>query len=144
MGNDDFSETFQTCFHQVYLQCYRRIRSEHDRLTPQTIAVLSHLTEMGPATVQELTQHFGRAQSSVTELVDRLQANGLVDRMADARDRRRVFIWLTPDGQTRLREATTPLDPARLAALAQRLSPEEQAEFLALFTKLTQGETHEM
>lgn len=144
MTDGAFSEGFQTCFHAVYMQCFRRLSSEAERITPQTLGVLAHLANIGPATVQELATHFERAQSTVTEIVDRLQSNGLVDRMPDERDRRRVFIWLTKQGQQKLQEATTPLDPARILALAENLTDEEQATFLALFTKLTKGENHEL
>ena len=136
----DFTDEFQTCFHATYMRCFRRIPSEADRLTPQTLAVLTHLADIGPATVRELSQHFNRAQSTVTELVDRLQNNGLIDRMPDQRDRRRVFIWLSDLGQTKLREAKTPLDPMLVETLAKTLTKTEQKTFLALFQKLTQGE----
>lgn len=136
----NFSDRFQLCFHQIYTDCYRRLPSETDRLTPQTVAILSHLAQMGPATVQELATHFGRAQSTVTQMIDRLQQGELIARMPDERDRRRVFIWLTDIGKQRLQAATTPLDPSLIEAMADRLSLAEQETLLALFEKLTQGE----
>ncbi len=144
VDNQDFPTEFQSCFHAIYLRCFRRLSSESERITPQTLGVLAHLANIGPATVQELATHFGRAQSTVTEIVDRLQSNGLVDRMPDERDRRRIFIWLTKQGRAKLQEATTPLDPTRVSTLAENLTDDEQATFLALFTKLTKGENHEL
>lgn len=140
MAARNFSDDFQACFHQIYMRCYRRIPSEVARLSPQTVAILSHLANIGPATVQELATHFGRAQSTTTQIIDGLQKAALVERMPDDRDRRRVFIWLTSEGQTRLSEATSPLDPALIAVMAKNLSAEERAVFLDLFNKLTQGE----
>lgn len=137
----DFATRFQTCFHQTYTDCYRRLPSEADRLTPQTVAILSHLAKMGPATVQELATHFNRAQSTVTQIIDRLQQGELVARMPDERDRRRVFIWLTDHGKQRMREATTPLDPDLIADMSGRLSETEQVTLLTLFEKLTQEAT---
>lgn len=43
---------------------------------------------------------------SAGELVDRAVANGLVARLEDPEDRRRVLVQLTPDGEDHLRELT--------------------------------------
>lgn len=137
MKGDEFSAAFQANFQTVFMRCHRRISTEAVRPTPQTMAALVHLSTIGPATVQELANHFGRAQSTVTEMVDRFQHNGLVARMPDERDRRRIFIWLTDEGKNRLQEAMTPLDPARIMKMADRLSEDEKTEFLRLFSKLT-------
>ena len=47
--------------------------------------------------------------ASITNAVDRLEADGLVERVAHPRDRRTVLARITPAGRTRLTEATESL-----------------------------------
>jgi len=49
-------------------------------------------------TIGELARGILIAQSSTTRLVDRAAADGLVEKFADARDRRRVLVRITPAG----------------------------------------------
>ncbi len=56
----------------------------------------------GPLTVGEQAAHLRVGRATATELIDRLEAKGLVERMRDERDRRRVFVWLTNEGRRRL------------------------------------------
>jgi DNA-binding MarR family transcriptional regulator len=71
-------------------------------LTPRMLEVLRHLAGSGPLTVGELAAHLGISRATATELVDRLEAKAIVGRMRDERDQRRVFVWLTNEGRTRL------------------------------------------
>lgn len=80
----------------------------------------------GPLTVGEAAQHLDRAQSVVSEIVDRLEAKGLLERLRDARDRRRVLVWLSEAGQAHLAREQQVLDVERLAAAAAALSPGER------------------
>ncbi|MHB1473823.1 MAG: MarR family winged helix-turn-helix transcriptional regulator [Dermatophilaceae bacterium] len=57
----------------------------------------------GPLTVGEATAHLSRAQSVVSEIVDRLEARGLLERETDPADRRRTLVWLTKSGHEILR-----------------------------------------
>jgi DNA-binding MarR family transcriptional regulator len=83
-------------------------------ITPRMLGILRHLAELGP----------------LTELVDRLQAKGLVERMRDERDQRRVFVWLTEVGRERIRSlAASRLDDPFLAAVAA-LSPTMRAHII--------------
>jgi len=68
-------------------------------ITPHMLACLRHLAAAGPLTVGEQALHLGISRASATELVDRLEAKGLVERMRDQRDQRRVFVWLTETGR---------------------------------------------
>jgi DNA-binding MarR family transcriptional regulator len=67
-------------------------------LPPRMLAALQHLFLSGPLTIGEQAEHHGVSRPTMTELVDRLQDRGLVTRMPDERDRRRVFVWLTDLG----------------------------------------------
>jgi DNA-binding MarR family transcriptional regulator len=99
-------------------------------ITPRMLGILRHLAESGPLTVGEQALHLGIGRATATELVDRLQAKGLVERMRDERDQRRVFVWLTEVGGERIRSlAASRLDDPFLAAVAA-LSPTTRAHII--------------
>jgi DNA-binding MarR family transcriptional regulator len=52
-----------------------------------------------PVPLSELAQHQHCVRSNITQLVDRLEKDGLVRRRADATDRRSVRAALTPAGE---------------------------------------------
>ncbi len=71
-------------------------------LTARMAEVVEHLAGAGPLTVGELALHLGIGRATATELIDRLETKGVVERMRDERDQRRVFVWLTKEGRRRL------------------------------------------
>lgn len=63
-------------------------------------SALSRLQEAGePLTLSELAERLSCVRSNITQLVDRLEADGLVRRVADPADRRSVRAELTPLGR---------------------------------------------
>ena len=65
-------------------------------------SALSRLQEAGePLTLSELAERLSCVRSNITQLVDRLEADGLVRRVADPTDRRSVRAELTPLGRER-------------------------------------------
>ena len=85
--------------------------------------MLQHLALSGPLTVGEAARHFSRAQSVVSEMVDRLVAPCLCERMRDERDRRRVLVWLTPAGFDELERDRKVLSNERVEAAMRRMTP---------------------
>jgi DNA-binding MarR family transcriptional regulator len=124
----DEAAAFCELFPAVYVRLCRR----HDRdasrarLTPQQDAALHHLAMSGPLTIGEMARHFARAQSVVSEIVDGLEGKGLLERMRDARDRRRVLVWLTDEGRNVLARRAEVLDPARVARAMRALPPAQR------------------
>jgi DNA-binding MarR family transcriptional regulator len=88
-------------------------------LTPQRylLMLMIHGAPNGSrqATVSDLAQRLALAQSTVTELVDRSEAAGLVTRIASDTDARVVFVRLTAEGERRLAPAVTGLRAERAA-----------------------------
>ena len=72
----------------------------------------------GRATLGELAERLALAPSSVTELVARSEALGLVRRELDPSRRRVVFVAVTPEGDRRLGAVVDELEGER-AALAE-------------------------
>jgi DNA-binding MarR family transcriptional regulator len=108
----------------LYGAMWRRFQSPRRRITgsdvtPRMLAVLRHLASAGPLTVGEQALHLGISRATATELVDRLQTKGLIERLRDDRDQRRVFIWLTDSGRAQVTElAGNRFDDPFLAAVA--------------------------
>jgi DNA-binding MarR family transcriptional regulator len=66
------------------------------------LGVLSLLVEAGePLTLSDLAARFCCVRSNMTQLMDRLEADGLVRRVDDPTDRRVVRATLTPLGEER-------------------------------------------
>lgn len=83
-------------------------------LTPVQGMALSSLDEDDPPTMSQLGSTIMCDSSTLTGVVDRLEALGLVERRAAAHDRRAKCVALTPAGcdlQTRLRERMLPPPP---------------------------------
>jgi DNA-binding MarR family transcriptional regulator len=117
---------------RLYPAVYRRFKAptrgvNGADVTPRMLAVLWHLAESGPLTVGEQAEHLGLTAPTVSELVDRLESKGLVDRLRDDRDRRRVFVWLTPDGQARVRQHPQVLGPDDLTRAVEAMRPTDRA-----------------
>ena len=71
-------------------------------LSPAKHAVLSQLARAGePLTLSELASRVCCVRSNMTQLVDRLEAEGLVRRIDDSGDRRVVRAAITPLGEER-------------------------------------------
>jgi len=124
------AERFADLFPEIYRRFVARRTHDRNRLTPQMWAILQHLELAGPLTVGEAARHFERAQSVVSDTVSALEARGLLERIRDARDRRRTLVWLTEDAQEHLRRERRVLDEERLAAAMEALSPRARTQLL--------------
>jgi DNA-binding MarR family transcriptional regulator len=127
-------------FAELFPELYLRLHPRRDRkaiaVTPQMWAMLTHLAMAGPLTVGECARHFERAQSVVSETLDALEKKGLLERMSDARDRRRTLVWLTEEGHAHLRRARRVLDDARLTAAMKRLAAPERRRLIEAMSAL--------
>jgi len=71
-------------------------------LSGAKFSVLSELVRSGEAMpLSELASRLACVRSNMTQLVDRLEADGLVRRVADPNDRRSVKAQITDEGQRR-------------------------------------------
>jgi MarR family transcriptional regulator, organic hydroperoxide resistance regulator len=77
---------------------------------PQYLALMA-LWERAPRTVGELGQALGLDSGTLTPLLKRLEAAGLVDRTRDSADERRVLVDVTAAGRA-LRERAAPIPEA--------------------------------
>jgi DNA-binding MarR family transcriptional regulator len=90
---------------ELMFGCFKRIRRVVDSelgahgLSLSRAKLLSELVRGGPMQQGALAQAFGLAPRTVTELVDTLERDGLVERHTDPADRRARLVRLTPAGE---------------------------------------------
>jgi len=96
-------------------------------VTHRALEVLQHLSASGPLTVGEQAVHLGLRRNSVTELLQRLERKGLVARIRDERDERRVLVWLTEAGRNVVSRIGQVAAPDLIAQTMASLSPEDRA-----------------
>lgn len=118
-----------------FLHETHRITRAHG-LTAQRYDLLAVIrgSESASLTVSEVAASLSLAPHSATELVNRAERAGLVQRVQDERDRRASRVSLTATGEDRLAAAMTALRPERrlllelladVYAQAERLQPQK-------------------
>ena len=80
---------------------YRELLSEHGLSYPQYIALMA-FAEHGPLTVSRLGEHLRLDSGTLSPLLKRMESAGLVERVRDAEDERRVLVSVTDGGRDRL------------------------------------------
>jgi DNA-binding MarR family transcriptional regulator len=101
----------QICFpiyaaSNLLTRLYRPLLDEIGLTYPQYLVMLV-LWETPSRTVGELGAALHLDSGTLTPLLKRLEANGLVDRMRDPDDERRVIVTLTPDGKALKKKAAS-------------------------------------
>ncbi|WP_328535318.1 MarR family winged helix-turn-helix transcriptional regulator [Streptomyces sp. NBC_00344] len=116
---DDFTTVVET-FAGIFI----RLPSV-EKLSFTTLSVLHTLTHQGPMRLSKLTATEQVSQPAITQLVARLERDGLVERRPDPSDGRAVLVRVTPAGtrvvHTRHDDRTT-----QLAILFEQLTAEER------------------
>jgi DNA-binding MarR family transcriptional regulator len=114
-----FALQFGQLYRELYRRAARQIDDARERMAPETVALLLHMAQTGPATLSELVLHLGRSPSTLSAKIAALESTGLLARQRDEQDARRALIWLSPAGRQALTEALDVLDAARLAQATQ-------------------------
>jgi DNA-binding MarR family transcriptional regulator len=103
-----------------------RSLSPPDGLSLTAAATLATLDRSGPCRLTALAAHEGVTQPAMTQLVDRLQGTGLLERVPDPADGRVVQVRITNEGRALLARRRA-VRAERVAGLLDRLSPGDQA-----------------
>jgi DNA-binding MarR family transcriptional regulator len=129
------------------VQAYQRSTDALDDVVARRLGVnrtdlrcLDWLFE-GPRAVGELARATGLSSAATTTLLDRLEDKGLVRRVRDGADRRKVLVELTEPGRRRVTGLYGPL-VAEGVALLERYSDDELAllrAYLEQNRELTDG-----
>jgi DNA-binding MarR family transcriptional regulator len=98
--------------------------------------VLKHLVEADePVTLGALAEGQSCARSNITQMIDRLESDGLVRRIADPDDRRSIRAELTPTGAEKAEEGKREMKRV-VAEFESALTDRERLEFVRLLLKL--------
>lgn len=89
--------TLERATHTVALWIERSFRDL--RLTQAEAHVLAYLAQHAPCSINDLHRSFGHKRSTLTSLLDRLEARGWIRRGAHPTSRRLVLVHLTDAGR---------------------------------------------
>jgi DNA-binding MarR family transcriptional regulator len=106
------------------------------RLSFTTLSVLHTLATTGPQRLSELTASEQVTQPAVTQIVTKLEREGLVERRADPSDGRAVLVHITEEGLAVVRGRQEER-MVRLTELTERLTPRERDRIQAALPALT-------
>jgi DNA-binding MarR family transcriptional regulator len=99
-------------------------------ITPPQFDALLQLIKNGDLTISELSNRMFLACSTITDLIDRMEKNGLVERVRDTRDRRVVRIRVLDKGNSLIDEV---LDARRmyLDAVLSDVTPDRESHLIS-------------
>ncbi|MGD2113183.1 MAG: MarR family transcriptional regulator, partial [Gammaproteobacteria bacterium] len=81
----------------------RTLVESHGLTGPQ--ALILKVLQDGSLAAGELAARISLSQGTVTDILNRLESRGLVQRLRDTRDRRRVLVRTTPAGHALLQQS---------------------------------------
>jgi DNA-binding MarR family transcriptional regulator len=141
------SKRLMDLYPRIYFACHtRHVRDPKTRrvLSAHQASILDHLDDVEPTGLVQLAHHMGVTASTMSLGIERLVRHGYVLRGRDAKDGRRVNLFLSPAGQ-RVRDAQSVLDPDRVAQMLRQLSSAERTralDGLALLAHAAQKQMH--
>jgi DNA-binding MarR family transcriptional regulator len=89
-------------------------------LTQGEAHILCHLHEVGDSTIADLHRAFAHKRSTLTSVLDRLVARGLVTRESSKKDRRSFVVGLTAAGRKKAGKVHRLLESLEAGVLRDR------------------------
>ena len=129
--NNQLCFPLYACSREVIKQ-YKPFLDELDLTYTQYIAMMV-LWEHKAVTVKELGKYLFLDSGTLTPLLKKMEAKGLISRKRDQEDERSLIVSLTEEGE-RMKDRALEV-PAKMARCV-RLSPEEASELYRLLYKL--------
>lgn len=126
---------------QVFMRRTMRDFNEFMRsweLSMPQVSTMFRLHYRGNCAVSDIAQQLDVTNAAASQMVDRLEQKGLVDRVLHAADRRVRMVQLTEQGQALLQEGLQ----ARLnwiSELTRMLSPDQQETIIVALAALTEA-----
>ncbi|WP_407439288.1 MarR family winged helix-turn-helix transcriptional regulator [Lelliottia sp.] len=134
-------ELRQEAFHllrQLFQQHTAHWQNALPELTKPQYAVLRSIDEHPGIEQVALTEVAVSTKATLAEMLSRMEGRGLVKREADPADKRRRFVFLTPEGESLL-ERCKPTGNKVDEAFLGKLSADERTQFAELIKKMMQG-----
>ncbi|MBB6455072.1 DNA-binding MarR family transcriptional regulator [Salirhabdus euzebyi] len=107
----------------------------HEELTGDQFLTMRYIQKNEPCTSSDIANEFGIVKSAVTAQVNRLYEKGLIERDRDSDDRRIVYLRLTTEGKTLMKEGTDKLYEV-LGEILSNFDKEEMTFFIWQLQKL--------
>jgi len=100
------------------------------------------LARQGEVPISHYGDELGVPRSTITNLVDRLEHSGLVERRQSRTDRRVTLVALTAAGHEAV-EDMQPIRSSKVAAYLLALEPEAQEQLAELLERLVEGSSEQ-
>ncbi|VYT99036.1 MarR family transcriptional regulator [Metakosakonia massiliensis] len=128
------NETFHLLRHlfQQHTACWQQALPD---LTKPQYAVMRAIAEHPGIEQVALIEVAASTKATLAEMLSRMEARGLLRREHDPDDKRRRFLFLTPEGETLLQNSM-PLGNGVDNAFLGKLSEAEQAQFTRLIRRM--------
>ena len=123
--------------HQVAVAVFMEETAEYE-VTPVQFAILNSLIDSPGEDQVTLAREVAFDAATFGSVIARLESKGWVRREADAADRRRKRLWITPDGERAalaMKRAVTKVQSRLLSPLA----PAERQQLIRLLDRLVEG-----
>lgn len=104
----------------------RELEADHG-LTAKQYALLRAIERSSDITTTSLTELLGKAQPAITQMLNRLEANGFITREVNAADKRKRELKLTRKAQKVL-ESVDPVGPTRVALALEHANDREAGQ----------------
>jgi DNA-binding MarR family transcriptional regulator len=101
-------------------------------LTGPQLVILQEITRMGEVTAGEIAQAVSLSQATVTGILERMENRGLLARRRSDRDKRRIMVRITKNGQQILEDAP----PLMQEAFVERFSSLQEWEQTMILSSL--------
>lgn len=108
-----------------------------DMPTHAQLGVLLMVNYQGPHSIKSLAEKFRMTSSAATQLVNGLVKNGLLSRVEDEQDRRKIAVGMTQKGK-RLLEATKKQREKNMLKIFEPLSDVELVQLEKIQRKITE------
>jgi len=127
-NNKDLSEEILITLRQIVraMSIYSKSLDKHYGLTAPQLIILQELSHSNQIAIGEIARKISLSQATATDIINRLEAKGLVSRTKNSLDRRQVLIKITLNGKNIINKRPSLL----------------QKEFLIEFDKLQKWEQH--
>ncbi|RJX75542.1 MarR family transcriptional regulator [Vibrio sinensis] len=110
--------------------------SKESGLTGPQLILMRSIRELGEVTIRQLSTHTNMSQATATTILDRLERNGLVQRIRSQSDKRKVHAHLTEKGIEVLNSAPMPLQQSFINKF-QKLEDWEQSLLLSSVQRIS-------
>ena len=111
------------------------VAGRNARYSPLDFQTLGYLQKVGSARAGEVGKHLEVAPTTMTGVIDRLEAAGLIRRIPDADDARATRLTLTETGRT-MSAAIVNQDILTTTAMLGALTAEEREPFLSMLDRM--------